>query len=139
MRAAALALAAAIGLGGGDAAAQALAARAAERLSALGAEVRVLAADAPALVGHHVDPSGFASGLELVLSLGGDGTMLRTVDLVAAAGVPVLGVNVGQLGYLTEVEPSGLDAALERVVRSDYTVIDRMMLSVVVEIGRAHV
>jgi NAD+ kinase len=114
-------------------AAQALAARAAERLSALGAEVRVIAADAPELVGHHVDPSGFASGLDLVLSLGGDGTMLRTVDLVAAAGVPVLGVNVGQLGYLTEVEPSGLDAALERVVRSDYTVIDRMMLSVVVE------
>ena len=46
-------------------------------------------------------------GLDLAVSLGGDGTMLRTVDLVAGAGVPVLGVNVGQLGYLTEVEPGG--------------------------------
>ena len=42
-------------------------------------------------------------------SLGGDGTMLRTVDLVDEEEVPVLGVNVGQLGYLTEVEPSELD------------------------------
>ena len=46
--------------------------------------------------------------LDLLLTLGGDGTMLRTVDVVAPRGVPVLGVNVGQLGYLTEVEPSDL-------------------------------
>ena len=46
-----------------------------------------------------------------MISLGGDGTMLRTVDLVYEAGVPVLGVNVGQLGYLTEVEPADLDDA----------------------------
>ena len=59
----------------------------------------------------------FADGLDLALSLGGDGTMLRTVDLVYDAGVPVLGVNVGQLGYLTEVEPDDLDAALERLAR----------------------
>lgn len=115
------------------AAAQDLAARAAARLTALGATVRVLADDAPALRDHHVAIDEFARGLDLVLSLGGDGTMLRTVDLVSDAGVPVLGVNVGQLGYLTEVEPAGLDAALERVVARDFTVIERMMLSVVVE------
>ena len=48
----------------------------------------------------------FTSGLDLAISLGGDGTMLRTVDLVYECGAAVLGVNVGQMGYLTEVEPS---------------------------------
>ncbi len=61
-----------------------------------------------------VAEDSFARGLDLALSLGGDGTMLRTVDLVAAEGVPVVGVNVGQLGYLTEVEPPGLRMALKR-------------------------
>ena len=59
--------------------------------------------------------------------------MLRTVDLVDDAGVPVLGVNVGQLGYLTEVEPDDLDDALERLRTGDYAVSDRMMLAVAVE------
>ena len=58
-----------------------------------------------------------ADGLDVVISLGGDGTMLRAVDLAYEAGVPVLGVNVGQLGYLTEVEPADFDAALERLRR----------------------
>ena len=48
--------------------------------------------------------------LDVVISLGGDGTMLRAVDTAYEAGVPVLGVNVGQMGYLTEVEPSELGA-----------------------------
>ena len=73
------------------------------------------------------------TGLDLVISLGGDGTMLRTVDLVYEAGVPVLGVNVGQLGYLTEVEPDDLDAALDRLLAGDYEVAERMVLEVTVE------
>ena len=67
------------------------------------------------------------------LSLGGDGTMLRTVDLVYDAGVPVLGVNCGQLGYLAEVEPGELDDALERLRTGDYAVSERMVLAVTVE------
>ena len=78
-------------------------------------------------------PRHFADGLDLVISLGGDGTMLRTVDLVYEAGVPVLGVNVGQLGYLTEVEPADLDAALDRLLAGDYEVDERMVLEVTVE------
>src|SRR5262245_61748742 len=70
----------------------------------------------------------FARGLDLAVSLGGDGTMLRTVDLVAAAGVPVVGVNVGQLGYLTEVEPAGLRMALKRFLAGSYEVEERMLL-----------
>jgi NAD+ kinase len=55
-----------------------------------------------------------ASEADLAVCLGGDGTMLRTIHLLAGAAVPVIGVNVGLLGYLTEVEPPALAHALER-------------------------
>ena len=77
-----------------------------------------------------VEEDALAEGCDLAISLGGDGTMLRTVDLVAGSGVPVLGVNVGQLGYLTEVEPSGLFDALERVFKGEHRIEERMMLDV---------
>jgi NAD+ kinase len=97
-----------------------------------GVDVRIPPDDAAAAGLEHlrsaVEP--FTEGLDLVLSLGGDGTMLRTIDLVYESGVPVLGVNVGQLGYLAEVEPQELDAALERLLAGEYTVDERMMLAV---------
>ena len=77
-----------------------------------------------------VEEEGLPDGCDLAISLGGDGTMLRTVDLVAEEGVPVLGVNVGQLGYLTEVEPSELFTALERVFKGEHLIEERMMLDV---------
>ena len=61
--------------------------------------------------------------------------MLRAVDLVAGSGVPVLGVNVGHLGYLSEVEPAGVADALERFFRGDFGVEERMTLQVEVEAG----
>jgi NAD+ kinase len=70
--------------------------------------------------------------VDLAVSLGGDGTMLRTVAMAAGRGIPVLGVNLGQLGYLTEVEPPALERALERFVAGDYEVEERMTLSVIV-------
>jgi NAD+ kinase len=75
----------------------------------------------------------FARGLDLAVSLGGDGTMLRTVDLVAGEGVPVVGVNVGQLGYLSEVEPPGLRMALKRFLAGSFEVEERMLLEVTVD------
>ena len=94
-------------------------------------EVRLLAADAGQLCCPDlgVDESDLAIGLDLLLSLGGDGTMLRAVDLVADEGVPVLGVNLGQLGYLTEVEPSGVRMALKRFLAGSYRIEERMRLS----------
>jgi NAD+ kinase len=71
--------------------------------------------------------------VDLAVSLGGDGTMLRTVSLATGAGVPVLGVNLGRLGYLTEVEPTGLEDALERFIGGRYGVQERMTLEVVLE------
>lgn len=75
----------------------------------------------------------FARGLDVAVSLGGDGTMLRTVALVAHEGVPVIGVNVGQLGYLSEVEPPGIRMALKRFLAGSYEVEERMMLEAEVE------
>jgi NAD+ kinase len=68
--------------------------------------------------------------LELLVSLGGDGTMLRAAVRASAAGVPVLGVNLGHLGYLTEVEPAGLEDALGRFLEGRYELEERMVLDV---------
>ncbi|HXY94103.1 MAG TPA: NAD(+)/NADH kinase [Acidimicrobiia bacterium] len=108
---------------------------AAARLTEQGAEVRVPGPDADgAGLGHlAVELDDFATGLDIVISLGGDGTMLRAVDLAYEAGVPVLGVNLGQLGYLTEVEPHDFESALDRLVAGEYEVAERMMLQVDVE------
>jgi NAD+ kinase len=105
-----------------------------------GVEVRVpdLEAKASGLGELGVPTEGFVAGLDLVISLGGDGTMLHAVDLVYPAPVPILGVNVGQLGYLTEVEPDELDASLPRLLAGDFAVSERMVLAVhVVSSGAA--
>jgi NAD+ kinase len=109
--------------------------RAARFLGDKGVEVRVPAPDAGAvgLPDLARDRDTFAAGLDFVVSLGGDGTMLRTVDLVASEGVPVLGVNLGQLGFLTEVEPAQLEEALGRALAGEAQISERMVLSVVVD------
>lgn len=68
--------------------------------------------------------------LDLAVSLGGDGTMLRAVHLVDGTGTPVLGVNLGRLGYLTGVEPAQLASALDSFLRGESHVEERMMLDV---------
>ncbi len=82
---------------------------------------------------HGVPEDHFADGLDVAVSLGGDGTMLRTVELVAGAGIPVIGINVGQLGYLTEVDPDGARMAIKRYLSGAYEIEERMLLSVHLE------
>ena len=75
-----------------------------------------------------VTPSAPVAEMDLLISLGGDGTMLRTVDVGAPHGVPVLGVNVGDLGYLTAVEPEGLELALEAFFAGDHAIERRLLI-----------
>lgn len=95
-------------------------------------EVRVPRDEAEAAGLAHLacDAEKFVPGLDLVISLGGDGTMLYTVQLVYPDPVPILGVNAGQLGYLTALEPDELEPALPRLLAGDFSVSERMMLEV---------
>ena len=77
-----------------------------------------------------IEEAIFGSRLDVCISLGGDGTMLRAADLVAQDGVPILGVNAGRLGYLAEVEPSHLIDALEQWRRGELIEQARMMVEV---------
>jgi NAD+ kinase len=105
--------------------------RAVDWLTANGHRVRVTEADADLLPEvRGVGDLEFSSGLDLVVSLGGDGTMLRAVHLVAAEEVDVLGINIGHLGYLTEVEPRALESSLERYFGGEHTIEQRMLVSV---------
>jgi NAD+ kinase len=81
---------------------------------------------------------------DVVVSLGGDGTMLRSVNMLGGHAVPLIGVNLGSLGYLTEVEPEAMTQALDRFVlgsdKGEWHLDQRMMLDVAVNgdrVGRA--
>ena len=107
----------------------AMAARVGAQLSAAGIEVRVLAAEAAAPREHPatvVDPEDAADGCELVLALGGDGTFLRAAELARPAGVPMLGVNLGHVGFLAEAEPQALGETVAAVVEGRYEVEERV-------------
>jgi NAD+ kinase len=101
-------------------------------LEAAGHQPRVPAADAgvTGLEPWAVADEKLTDDLDLAVSVGGDGTMLRTVHLVCGAGVPVLGVNVGHLGYLTEEDPGQMRSAIERWLTGDHPVESRMTLEV---------
>ena len=90
----------------------------------------LLPADVAAVIGSERP----LSEADLVISLGGDGTMLRAVQLVGDGDVPLLGVNLGWLGYLTEVEAGDLEDALGRYLAGSasgaWSLDERMMLDV---------
>jgi len=105
-----------------------------EQLEAAGLEVRALAQEQPdlQLAGAHTVPAGpdAARGAELVVVVGGDGTLLRGAEYARPAGTPMLGVNLGHIGFLAEAEPEDLTEVVERVVARDYQVEERMTLDV---------
>ncbi len=79
--------------------------------------------------GKHLTPEACAA-LDLLLVLGGDGTLLRGARMVAAHGVPVLGVNLGHLGFLTSAAPEELEEALARALAGEVVIDSRMTLEV---------
>ncbi len=67
-------------------------------------------------------------GVDAAIVLGGDGTMLRAVHSLGDHGIPLLGINLGTLGFLTEVEESNVPRALDRLLQDDFMVESRMMI-----------
>lgn len=93
-------------------------------MRALGVEIEV------------VDPDeGAAEGCELVLVLGGDGTFLRAAELARNVEIPVLGVNLGRIGFLAEAEAEAIDHVLDHVINRTYRIENRMTLDVSVRVG----
>lgn len=78
----------------------------------------------------NVLPQDMANACEIVWSFGGDGTFLQTARVIAPSQKPIVGVNLGEFGYLTEVTVSQLYERVEEVIRGDYTIQDRMLLDV---------
>ena len=94
----------------------------------------LVAAD-PALAATAVFGRDAAAGdLELAIVLGGDGTILRAAELTRGSSVPLLGVNLGHVGFLAESERDDLEATLARALERDYLVEERMTLWVRVKV-----
>ncbi len=81
---------------------------------------------------HHV-----ATGCEIALVIGGDGTLLRAADLVRGSCTPLLGVNLGHVGFLAEAEWEDLDSTVQAIVDRDYSVEERLTLDITVVNGGA--
>jgi NAD+ kinase len=73
--------------------------------------------------------------LELVMVLGGDGTILKAAEIVRETATPLMGINLGHVGFLAESERDGLTNAVARVVAKDYLVKERLTLDVKVTVG----
>jgi NAD+ kinase len=109
----------------------------AEDLIKAGFEVRVVAEEAENLDLPQVRPVAFAAaadGVEIVFALGGDGTLLRAAELARPAGAPLLGINLGKVGFLAEAEVVDLDQAVHAVVSGSYTVDERLTLDATVDL-----
>ena len=95
-----------------------------ERLIAAGINVRVLvpeAIDIDCAGVQEVAPGPHAAeGAEIVIVVGGDGTLLRAAELARPARAPLLGVNLGHVGFLAEAEPDGLDDTVDRIVATAF-------------------
>lgn len=99
-------------------------------LEEMGKEARVLSEDelAVASLAKAMDKEDFIQDLDLVVSLGGDGSMLRAAAMAYEAKAPVVGVNMGKKGFLTAMELEGMTQGLEEIFAGRYILQERMML-----------
>jgi len=110
------------------------------RLSTFGFEVRIKPAECADLLRDIdgddlgnvtvIDGSDGAKGAEVALVLGGDGTFLRAAEDAREAGIPLLGVNLGHVGFLAETELDGLDATVTAIVEGRYEIEERFSLRI---------
>ena len=72
--------------------------------------------------------SEFVDKVDILVSMGGDGTMLSSARAVGSAGTPILGINLGSLGFLTQLTPQQLLPALDSIIKGEYSLEKRMLL-----------
>ena len=84
----------------------------------------------PKVAGLFTSHEDLPEGTDFLFSLGGDGTFLETVNLVRDSGIPVLGVNIGRLGFLSYISQENMAESLESVFSGNYDVEERMLLKV---------
>jgi len=77
---------------------------------------------------HRVSRQAFGPGLDMVIVLGGDGTLLSLTKLLGNGGAPIFGVNLGHLGFLTEIKAEDAEPALESVLTGHFVLDERLML-----------
>jgi NAD+ kinase len=97
--------------------------------------IQVLQAQGVHAVEMHRDIAAELKAADLILTLGGDGTFLAGARLAAPMGIPVLGVNLGRLGFLTELESHELEDGLRRFLEGSFRIEERMMLEVTLTRG----
>ncbi len=83
-----------------------------------------------------INPIRDMQGCDAVVSLGGDGTLLRAMQYAAKADIPIFGVNMGRVGFLTEIEPAELEQSVQMLCEGSYFIEERMLLAVMVNQGR---
>ncbi len=84
-------------------------------------------------------PSTIPDDIDCAIVIGGDGSLIEVARLLEGTEVPILGVNLGTLGYLTEVEVGDLTQAISQIIDGDYTLEDRMMLEGIFDDGTRRV
>jgi len=84
----------------------------------------------PRVAGLYTGHEDLPEGLDFLFSLGGDGTFLETVNLIRDSGIPVLGVNIGRLGFLSYISQENMDESLESVFSGNFDIEERMLLQV---------
>src|ERR1700677_4855773 len=104
-----------------------------ERLTAAGISFLTLAGELSFPGASEVPADAWAAkGAELIIVLGGDGSLLRAAEVPRPAGVPLIAVNLGHVGFLAEAEPDGLADTVDRLVARQYVVEERMTIDVAV-------
>ena len=78
---------------------------------------------------HYTNPELIPEGTQCILVLGGDGTLLQAARDVVYRKIPMLGINLGTLGFLAEVDRQSINAALDKLIADDYEIEERMMLT----------
>ena len=78
-------------------------------------------------------------GVDAAIVLGGDGTMIRVAGPCSEKAIPVMGINLGKVGFLTEVEVCDMESACERLLVDDFRIEERMMMEIVTESGESFV